>query len=638
MSRMQEINQRLSLLRLNGKRIVYLISEDRDILEEIFTKAAPTIKALAYESLQEICKTPNEMFYRFVLQNAYLADAYSMKEFSDKFGRMFYPSIYERKTVDLEEVSFLYLNDFDILSKDIAAHFLKQFLIYAKQREEEHHPIYLFLISTVLKIPEGFRQSMEIVDVPEMDREDLLELLSQEAMKETNEKEDLVWSPKEVCALDWDRVCKAAADFGGLPRKEIIEIIRCLQSAYGSFYGRSSTRSGTMENLEKIREERVRLVAMHKEENARYDKTVTILESQEAVSGLDGYMSWMDEVKEDMLHPESCRKWGCQPPKGVLLSGVPGSGKTQAAKLTASRMKVPLVQFRMDNLLGGLVGDSEANFKRCRKKIEALAPCVVLIDELEKLFGREESEGSHEVTMNLLAALLDWLQENKKAIFFFATSNHVKGLRPELLRDGRFDMRFYVFMPTYEELLSIFEYHLKKTNDMSQNTLFSRWEDQYQKLAGEFLERIAKYAREENKNMFYTGANVESLILQTNRSLRKHCMMQEKRGVSFEEYKRALYQTAISGKSQPYGMTNMEDIAKSWLEARKNQYAAAGKGNLFPFDRFYEGNERAEKETERKPRFFITPHTENGYDQLLFERISKEICQIQERRNQLERN
>ena len=173
---------------------------------------------------------------------------------------------------------------------------------------------------------------------------------------------------------------------------------------------------------------------------------------------------------------------------------------------------------------------------------------------------------------------------------------------------------------------------------MSKKTLFSRWEDQYQKLAGVFLDQIAKYAREEKKNMFYTGANVESLILQTNRSLRRSCMIQENRGISFEEYRNALYQTAISGKSQPYGMTNMEDIAKSWLEARKNQYATAGKGNLFPFDGFYEGNSQDEKENERKPRFFMTPHTDNGYDQLLFERISQEICQIQERRNQLERN
>ena len=81
---------------------------------------------------------------------------------------------------------------------------------------------------------------------------------------------------------------------------------------------------------------------------------------------------------------------------------------------------VLLVQFRMDNLLGGLVGDSEANFKRCRKRIEALAPCVVLMDEIEKTFAIDKASGKNDVKMNILTALLDWMQENKKQIFFFA--------------------------------------------------------------------------------------------------------------------------------------------------------------------------------------------------------------------------
>lgn len=627
MSRIREINKRLSMLQLCKKHVVYFITEDRDILEEMFVGTSSTLRALAAGNpAMNSCFADGREFYRFVTTNSILVDAYKGRE--AQFMGNISPFFKEKEEA---RTSFFYLKDFHVFHGDIIAHFLKQFLNFAQDREEKGIPIYLFLVGAKLVIPDGFSQEIDIIDVPEMDEDDIKDLLLQEGLKECYPGSQK--GTDQLNAVDEQRIIQAAADFKGLSHREIVEILEWMRSAHGSFFGRSGKPDGQMENLERIKQDRQEKVAKRKEKNASHDNTITLLESSESVTGLDGYIDWLDQVKDDMLKPEKSKAWGIKPPKGVILSGLPGCGKTQAAKLTAYQMgEIPLVQFRIDNLLGGLVGDSEANFKRCRKRIEALAPCVVLIDELEKIFGEDEKGGgSHEVKLNLLAGMLDWLQENKKEIFFFATSNKVKGLRPELLRDGRFDMRYYVFMPAHDELVDIFEYHMKKANQLAGGHLFRFPEAEYRKLAHEFLDVIADKCREMKKDMFYTGANVESLIAFTNRQLRKEKNGADPQKIPYDDYIDALVKMALSGKSQPYGITNMRDIASSWLEARQNKYAFAGKSGMFDFDWFEQGSFDGNKEEE--PRFKKKPGTGYKYDLIMFERISREICDLQKRIN-----
>ncbi len=626
MPRIQEIDRQLSALPQSGKRIVYWITEDRDILEEVFAGAAPTLKALA-DGAFDGCYAPDGLLYAYACRNNILADLYALDAVGGKLSTQFLP----RSKPDplqpdpLGRAAFLYVGDFHIMQADSAAHLLKQFLHYAHTQAENGRQVYLFLISPVLCLPDGFAHEVEIIDVPEMDKEDIALLLLRQAAQE---RPDGQLQPdgetdSGLHGVDRQRILQAAADFKGLARRDILSIVNDLRSECGSFYGQSDRPNGTTENLERIRQARVRLVADCKAAAARHDKTVTMLQPDWAVSGLDGYMNWLGEVKDDLLAPEEALAWGYLPPKGVLMSGVPGSGKTQAAKRTAAELGVSLVQFRMDNLLGGLVGDSENNFKRCRKRIEALAPCVVLIDEMEKLFGDADGAGSHEVKMNLLAALLDWLQENQKPIFFFATCNSVRGLRPELLRDGRLDMRFYVFMPTRDELAGIFSFHLARANRWSGGRLFARFAGEFTELAQDFLEEIALYGEQTGKAMLYTGANVENLVAQTNRTLRRSLSTSD--GLTRTQYLDALLQTAKSSRSQPYGVTNLEDIADFWLGARKNQYANAGGRELLPFDGLDTG------ETVR----FRTPAPQgNRYDKLLFQRVSQEICRLYTARKQ----
>lgn len=148
------------------------------------------------------------------------------------------------------------------------------------------------------------------------------------------------------------------------------------------------------------------------------------------------------------------------PVKGVLLAGVPGGGKTLVAKAAAGVLGTTLVRLDIGRFYQKHLGETERQFNRALQTIEQIAPVVVLIDEMEKVFG--SSGDGHEVSRRLLGAFLYWLQERKKKIFIVATANRVQSLPPELMRAGRWDRAFFIDLPTHVERQKIFEIHLAK--------------------------------------------------------------------------------------------------------------------------------------------------------------------------------
>lgn len=633
MSRMVEIEKRLSMLMEKHRHIVYFITEDRMILQSVFAEMADTLKGILQNSVDgtigRILQTANrDALFRVATTNGILVDAYETFHLKE---RQYIPEeIFHREEgigarrekVNLQVYPvFFLLNDFHIIRESVAAHFLKQFLWAAEKEEQEYKRyVLLFLVSPVFKLPEGFESEIEVIDVPEMDEEDIREYLLLEAEKEYKRDRNSFLKQK-IGIVDQRRIEEVIRDYKGISNKGMQEITADLQAEFGSFFGRSEDKSGMEENLGRIRRARKKKVVDLKKEEARRDSTVTMKEPGSYVAGMERFLDWINEIKEEFLDLEKARQFGNEPPKGVLLTGVPGSGKTQAAKKVAELMgglegNVPLIQFRMDNLLGGLVGDSEANFKRCRKRIEALAPCIVLIDEIEKTFDQNSEKGNNDVKMNILTALLDWMQENKKQIFFFATSNSVANLRPELLRDGRFDMRFCSFMPTYQELIQIFELHMKEAQRRAEGKLYGEFH--YQQTAGIFLKEITAYAKEHKRYMFYTGANVVNLITLTNRSIKRKMEKENQIGpIPQIVFQRGLLETAIGGYSQPYGITNSRDIVTFWLKALENQYTNAGGLDLFPFSAY----DRKRKEFRKED----LPEKTNEYDAYMFQCISDEI-------------
>lgn len=190
---------------------------------------------------------------------------------------------------------------------------------------------------------------------------------------------------------------------------------------------------------------------------------VTVNESIDDIGGLENLKKWLQRKAEVFKNITKARSFGVDVPKGVLIAGMPGCGKSLNAKAAAKLFGVPLLRMDMGRLMGKFVGESEGNMRRAIALAEASSPCVLWIDELEKAFaGIGGQGGGAEVTTRLFGNFLTWLQEKDSLAFVVATANNIADLPPELLRKGRFDEIFYVALPNKEEREKIFSIHIRK--------------------------------------------------------------------------------------------------------------------------------------------------------------------------------
>lgn len=181
-----------------------------------------------------------------------------------------------------------------------------------------------------------------------------------------------------------------------------------------------------------------------------------------AFGGLNNLKKWLDEKKKLQLpsKKEEMKKRGIKPPRGILIVGVPGCGKSLAAKAIASRWQLPLYLLDFATVQGQYVGQSEKQLKEALETAERVSPCILWIDEIEK--GLSGTKGDSGVTNRMIGQFLFWLQECKKEVFVVATANDINTLPPELLRKGRFDEMFFVDLPKREERKEIIEFYLSK--------------------------------------------------------------------------------------------------------------------------------------------------------------------------------
>ena len=180
------------------------------------------------------------------------------------------------------------------------------------------------------------------------------------------------------------------------------------------------------------------------------------------VAGLDGLKTWLAKRRPVVADPQKAEEYGLSFPKGVLLLGVPGCGKSLCAKAVAREWGLPLLRLDPGNLYDKYVGDSEKNFKRAMQTAERMAPIVLWIDELEKAFASVSGDSDGGVSNRIFGSFLSWLQERKGDVFVVATSNDVAKLPPEFVRKGRFDEIFFVDLPRAEAREGIFRIHLAK--------------------------------------------------------------------------------------------------------------------------------------------------------------------------------
>jgi len=186
-------------------------------------------------------------------------------------------------------------------------------------------------------------------------------------------------------------------------------------------------------------------------------------ETMAEVADLAGLKDWLSKRRNILTDPEKAAQFGLEFPKGVLLIGVPGCGKSLCAKAVAMEWGLPLLKLDPGSLYNKYIGETEKNFKRAVETAERLAPCVLFIDELEKAFASGGSEDGG-VSQRVLGTFLSWLQDRKGDVFTVATANDVSRLPPEFLRKGRFDEIFFVDLPGAEARAQIARIHLRKRN------------------------------------------------------------------------------------------------------------------------------------------------------------------------------
>ncbi|MBD2468810.1 AAA family ATPase [Nostoc sp. FACHB-145] len=206
--------------------------------------------------------------------------------------------------------------------------------------------------------------------------------------------------------------------------------------------------------------------------------------------GLDLLREWLNRRRR--LFTQEARSLHLPQPKGVLLAGVPGTGKTLLAKNIANILNLPLLQLDIASMLGSLVGESEGNVKRALKTAEAIAPCVLWMDEIEKaLSGSGDTSG---VSQRILGSILTFMSECTSGVFVVATCNDISALPPELKRKGRFDENFFVDLPSEPERAQILSIHLQRFGIAVEDEYLEAIAANTAKFSGAELETLAAEA------------------------------------------------------------------------------------------------------------------------------------------------
>ena len=185
-------------------------------------------------------------------------------------------------------------------------------------------------------------------------------------------------------------------------------------------------------------------------------------QSLKDVGGMDLLKDWLD--KRTSSFTDKARDFGLPAPKGILLLGVQGCGKSLIAKSVSANWNLPLLKLDVGRIFGSLVGQSEENIRRAISVAESVAPCILWADELEKGFAGISGSGVSDsgTTARVFSTFLTWMQEKTSPVFLIATANQVTALPPEMLRKGRFDEIFFVDLPGDKEREQIFSIHLEK--------------------------------------------------------------------------------------------------------------------------------------------------------------------------------
>jgi SpoVK/Ycf46/Vps4 family AAA+-type ATPase len=326
----------------------------------------------------------------------------------------------------------------------------------------------VILVSPVLRIPPELEKDITVLDLDMPGDIELAAVLDEtvEQMKD---------NPKVAVRLEGDGREKIVKALTGLTRAEA-----------------ENALAKAIVTNSRIDRDDVEMLLAEKEQIIRKSGTLEFYGTPErfgSIGGLDELKRWLRG--RGRAFSEAARVFGLPSPKGLLLVGVPGCGKSLTAKSVAAEWKMPLLKFDLGKVFGSFVGQSEENMRRAMKTAEAVAPCVMWIDEIEKgLAGSRGQSGDSGTATRVFGTLLTWMEENRKQVFTIATANDIDGLPPELLRKGRFDEIFFIDLPTPRERATILAIHLTKHDRDYRDFDLRRHADAAEEFSGAELEQV----------------------------------------------------------------------------------------------------------------------------------------------------
>jgi len=326
----------------------------------------------------------------------------------------------------------------------------------------------IIVISETETIPKELEKFTSILDIPNMSKDEI-------------EKYILKFSKDNNIKVDEKDIGEVAISLKGLTKLEIDHVLNMIIESKNNI---------SISGRDIIIKEKGQII-----KKSSILEIIDFKEKIEDIGGLEGLKEWLKSKAQVFRRLDEAKKFGVDTPKGVLLVGMPGCGKSLAAKASARLFNVPLLRLDIGRLLGKYVGESEHNMRVALKTAESISPCILWIDEIEKAFaGINQDGGASDITKRLFGQFLTWLQEKENTVFVVATANDITAFPPEFLRKGRFDEVFFIDFPNEEEREKIFKIHLEKRGKLDDKIN---------------LKELAE------KTIGYCGADIEEVVKMT---------------------------------------------------------------------------------------------------------------------------
>ena len=364
-------------------------------------------------------------------------------------------------------------------------------IAYIKKIAETRYssPDYNFTIIVVNEaetVPKELEKFTSILDIPNMSKNEI-------------EKYILKFSKDNNIKVDEKDIGEVAISLKGLTKLEIDHVLNMIIESKNNI---------SISGRDIIIKEKGQII-----KKSSILEIIDFKEKIEDIGGLEGLKEWLKSKAQVFRRLDEAKKFGVDTPKGVLLVGMPGCGKSLAAKASARLFNVPLLRLDIGRLLGKYVGESEHNMRVALKTAESISPCILWIDEIEKAFaGINQDGGASDITKRLFGQFLTWLQEKENTVFVVATANDITAFPPEFLRKGRFDEVFFIDFPNEEEREKIFKIHLEKRGKLNDKIDIKKLAKETMGYCGSDIEEVVKMTVETVFNVEDIGNEEDSKL------------------------------------------------------------------------------------------------------------------------------